>query len=156
MILISIHLCRYLITQSHLVYVARHTTAVHSDVYCIVAHVRSLKYVPGIQFDIMINSSLPAVSCLICVEYVSYARTIRYETGLIYQYPASLGHRQKRALRIKLLNNTARVMNYYHGLFRVMFIFQDNVFLFRLSGECTRAHCPYELIHPSLIISSIC
>ena len=38
MILISSHLCRYLITQSHLVYVAHHTTAVQPNVYCIVAY----------------------------------------------------------------------------------------------------------------------
>ena len=36
------------ITQSHLVYVTDHTTAVQSDVYCIVADVRSPKYIPSI------------------------------------------------------------------------------------------------------------
>ena len=35
---ISSHVRRYLI-QSHLVFVARHSTAIHSDVYCIVAYV---------------------------------------------------------------------------------------------------------------------
>ena len=59
-----------------MVYVAHHTTAVQSDVYYIVAFVPSPKYVPRIEFDLMINSRLPAVSCLICMEYLSYARNI--------------------------------------------------------------------------------
>ena len=41
MIPIGSHLCRYLITQSHLVYVALHTTAVQPGVYYVVAYVRS-------------------------------------------------------------------------------------------------------------------
>ena len=76
MILFSSYLFPCLITQSHLVYVAHHTTAVQCDVHCIVDYVRSSKYVSGIQFNIVINSSLPALSCLICMEYVWYARTI--------------------------------------------------------------------------------
>ena len=46
MMLISSHLYRYLITQSHLVYVAHHTTAVQSDAYCIVSNERGPTYVP--------------------------------------------------------------------------------------------------------------
>ena len=61
--------CRHLITQSHLVYVTDHTTEVQSDVYCIVAYVRSSKYIPGILSDIMIYRGLHAVSHLICKEY---------------------------------------------------------------------------------------
>ena len=92
MILISSQLCRYLITQSHLVYVAHHTTAVQSDVCCIVTYVRSPKYVPGIQFDMMINSSLPAVSCLICMVY--FCTHVLYDMDRYY-----LGTEKHKALR---------------------------------------------------------